>query len=76
MTGELKLAFVMIYTNFKWVLGLPGMLLHLLLPFLALASIVLFAKRHHKGYHYKESDVKVTIVLFCLNESVRQLKLY
>ena len=73
---ELSIAFVMIYTNFKWVLGLPGILFHLLLPFLALASIVLFAKRHHKGYHYKESDVKVTVVLFCLNETVRQLKLY
>ncbi|XP_039792545.1 uncharacterized protein LOC120658349 [Panicum virgatum] len=76
VTGELRLAFVLIYTNFKWVLGLPGMLLHLLLPFLALASIVLFAKRHHKGYHYKESDVKVTAVLFCCTTLLEFLSLF
>ena len=55
---------------------MPGMLLHLLLPFMALASVVLFAKTHHKDRHYKESDVKVTAVLFCCTALLEFLALF
>ncbi|XP_039834660.1 uncharacterized protein LOC120695493 [Panicum virgatum] len=60
---ELTLAFTMIYTNFKLVFALP-------------ASVVLFAKTHHKDRHYKESDVKVTAVLFCCTALLEFLPLF
>jgi hypothetical protein len=72
---NLWLAFDMIYTNTKRASSAPGLLLHLLLPFLALASLVLFASstshhhhHHHHHHHqedsgYDENDARVTMVL-------------
>ena len=67
LEGDLGLAFGMMYTNLKWVcISYPGLLLQLLLPFLALASVVLFAQNHHKDdYEEEKKDVKVTFVLLC-----------
>lgn len=61
---ELGVASGMIYTNIKWVSSCPGLLSQFSLPFLALASIVVFAKSGRKD-DYEENDVKVTLVLLC-----------
>ncbi|GJM99527.1 hypothetical protein PR202_ga16634 [Eleusine coracana subsp. coracana] len=60
---DLAYAFSLIYTNLNGAVSCPGLLLQLLLPFLVLASAVLFARSHRKD-DYPENDVKVTTVLF------------
>ncbi|PUZ71940.1 hypothetical protein GQ55_2G353900 [Panicum hallii var. hallii] len=63
MGTELRIAFGLIYTKWKCVISCPGLHLLFLLPFLALASFVLFALSHHK--YEDENDIKVTFVLLC-----------
>ncbi|RLN33709.1 hypothetical protein C2845_PM03G06220 [Panicum miliaceum] len=58
MEADLIIAFGMIYTKWKCVLSCPGMNLQLLLPFLTLASFVLFSLSHHKDEYEEENDVK------------------
>ncbi|KAL6870905.1 hypothetical protein ACP4OV_014753 [Aristida adscensionis] len=64
LRDHLTTSFLMIYTNFKMVISIPGFLLIFLLPSMSLASAVLFGKTPKDGYN--ENDVKVTyIVLWC-----------
>jgi len=76
---HLWLAFGMIYTNNKRASSIPGVLLHLLLPFLALASLVLFATSHHHHKDdagYDENDARVTMVQLCCTASLEFLPLF
>ncbi|CAL5062898.1 unnamed protein product [Urochloa decumbens] len=61
--SDLHGAFRMIYTSFKGLASCLGFFLQLLLPFLPLASVVLFAQSHHKDDYEEKEDVKVTFVL-------------
>ncbi|CAN6167990.1 unnamed protein product [Urochloa humidicola] len=75
LKSDLHDAFMLIYTNFKGLVSYPGLLLQLLLPFLSLASIVLFAQTHHKD-DYEEKDVKVTFVLLCCTTLLEFLPMF
>ncbi|KAF7076706.1 hypothetical protein CFC21_081320 [Triticum aestivum] len=56
--------FAILYTNLNMILSLFGLCLHLLPPFLTLASVILFSTSH-KYHDYNTADVKVTHILFC-----------
>ncbi|CAL4916681.1 unnamed protein product [Urochloa decumbens] len=59
---EIRLAFELIHTNLKVVLSFNGCLLHLFLPFLSLASTVLFTTASLKR-DFQDNDVRVTVIL-------------
>ncbi|CAN6183289.1 unnamed protein product [Urochloa humidicola] len=75
LKSDLHVAFMLIYTNFKGFFSIPGLLLQLLLPFLSLASVVLFAQTQHKD-DYEEKDVKVTFVLLCCTALLEFLPIF
>ncbi|XP_020197267.2 uncharacterized protein [Aegilops tauschii subsp. strangulata] len=60
------LSFLLLYTRKTILISRLGLCLHLLLPFLALASVVILFSTGHKylGYKYNMTDVKVTYILF------------
>ncbi|KAL6592038.1 hypothetical protein ACP70R_049624 [Stipagrostis hirtigluma subsp. patula] len=64
LRANLTFSFQMIYTNFKTMFSGPGYLLKLLLPFMSLASAILFDQSHKDGCN--GNDVRVTyILLWC-----------
>ncbi|VAI52330.1 unnamed protein product [Triticum turgidum subsp. durum] len=56
--------FLMLYTNFKMIFWGLGLWLHRVLPFLTLASVILFSTSH-KYHDYDATDVKLTYILLC-----------
>ncbi|CAN6198906.1 unnamed protein product [Urochloa humidicola] len=73
---DLHNAFMMTYTNFKGITSIAGLLLHLFLPFLSLASVVLFAQSHHKDDYEEKKDVKVTFALLCCTALLEFLPIF
>lgn len=71
---DISLAFKLFYTNLKGTLSFPGLLLKLLLAFLTIPPIVLFAKTHKRGYH--KIDVVVTYILLCSTSLLEFLWLF
>ncbi|VAI52341.1 unnamed protein product [Triticum turgidum subsp. durum] len=61
---SISLLFGELYTKIKMIISGLGLCLHLLLPFLTLASIILFSTSH-KYHDYNATDVKLTYILFC-----------
>uniref|UniRef100_M8C1A5 DUF4220 domain-containing protein n=1 Tax=Aegilops tauschii TaxID=37682 RepID=M8C1A5_AEGTA len=56
-------SFGFLYTKLTMILSGLGFCLHLLLPFLTLASAILFSTSH-KYHDYNATDVKITYILF------------
>lgn len=59
----LRLSFGLLYTRLTMIFSGLGFCLHLLLPFLTLASLILFSTGQ-KYHGYNATDVKVTYILF------------
>jgi len=72
---DINLAFKLFYTNLKGTLSFPGLLLKLLLTFLTIPPIVLFAKTH-KQQGFPKSDVVVTYILLCSTSLLEFLWLF
>ncbi|VAI91582.1 unnamed protein product [Triticum turgidum subsp. durum] len=62
-TNILNQMFFLLYTKLFVVIGMDVCCLFLCLPFLTLASAILFST-NHKYHDYKATDVKVTSILF------------
>ncbi|KAM0912017.1 hypothetical protein ACQ4PT_013078 [Festuca glaucescens] len=63
-TYTLRLSYFWLYTKLPTIFGGGcGSCLHLALPFLTLASLILFST-NHKNHDYNATDVKVTYILF------------
>ncbi|KAM3405753.1 hypothetical protein ACQJBY_000019 [Aegilops geniculata] len=56
-------SFGFLYTKVTTIVSVLGCYLHLLLPFLTLASAILFSTRH-KYHDHNATDVKITYILF------------
>ncbi|KAF7082128.1 hypothetical protein CFC21_086008 [Triticum aestivum] len=64
--SRLRWLFAVLYTNWNMIFSGLGLCLHLLLPFVTLASVILFSTSHTHTYQdYNTADVKLTYILLC-----------